>query len=151
MAKFDKQPFCQTSFVLAWHFFMHMLIVSVLYVQSIRELQLKLWYRLTSSLVQVDFLSGTGWLPLWYKLTSSLVQVDFLSGTGWLPLWYRLISSLVQVDFLSGTGWLPLWYRLISSLVQVDFLSGTGWLSHVPYALSTGKHKHNPDLIEKND
>ena len=40
MAKFDKQSLCQKkkSF-LAWHFFMHMLIISVLYVQNIRELQ----------------------------------------------------------------------------------------------------------------
>ena len=34
MAKFDKQK-C----FLAWHFFMHMLIIYVLYVQSIRKLQ----------------------------------------------------------------------------------------------------------------
>ena len=36
-------------FFLAWHFFMHMLIMHLLYMPSIRKLQLK-------ALVQVDFL-----------------------------------------------------------------------------------------------
>ena len=44
MAKFDKQSLCQKKNFLAWHFFMHMPILSVLYVQSIREFQYKLWY-----------------------------------------------------------------------------------------------------------
>ena len=39
MAKFDKQSLCQKQIFMAWHFFMHMLIISVLYVHSIRELQ----------------------------------------------------------------------------------------------------------------
>ena len=39
MAKCEKQSLCQKYFFLAWHFFMHMLIIYVLYVQSIRKLQ----------------------------------------------------------------------------------------------------------------
>ena len=37
---FEKKNF------LTWHFFMHMLIISVLYVQSIKELLQKLSYKL---------------------------------------------------------------------------------------------------------
>ena len=38
MAKFDKQSLDKNIF-LAWHFFKHMRIIYVLYVQSIRKLQ----------------------------------------------------------------------------------------------------------------
>ena len=46
---FISSHFAKTNFFLARHFFMHMLIISVLYVQSIRQLQKKLRYKLISS------------------------------------------------------------------------------------------------------
>ena len=39
MAKFEKQLFNPKTFFLAWHFFMHMLYISILLMQSIRNLQ----------------------------------------------------------------------------------------------------------------
>ena len=42
MAKFEKQLFNQKKKFLAWHFFMHMLNISILFMQSIRNLQQKL-------------------------------------------------------------------------------------------------------------
>ena len=50
MAKFEKQLFNQKKSFLAWHFFMHMLNIStcILLMQSIRNLQYKLWYKLIS-------------------------------------------------------------------------------------------------------
>ena len=39
MAKFEKQLFNPKKIILAWHFFMHMLNISILLMQRIRNLQ----------------------------------------------------------------------------------------------------------------
>ena len=79
----EKQPFCLKSIFFAWHLFMHMLNISVLYMQSIRKDSVK-------ALVQVDFPMYA--LSKQNKQTEKLAKFTKLSFCQKLIFWQKTSS-----------------------------------------------------------
>ena len=104
--------FAKRYFFFAWHLFMHMLNISVLYMQSIRKLQWKLWYKLTSPCMHYLSKSKT-------RKQEKMAKFTKLSFSQKLIFWHKTFSCKCPMCLYyarkvsdsfsqnSGTSWFP--------------------------------------------
>ena len=109
------------SIFFAWHLFMHMLNISIIYMQSIRKLQLKIWYNFTSLCMHYLSKSKT-------SKQEKMAKFANLSFCHKIFFWHQTSSCKCSMCLIVYAK-----YQMtsIKALVQVDF--------PVMYYLSTNK------------